>query len=308
MARTKGEPKAKKQTGLGRVTVPIARANPGFRTATKQRRKRQATRTMRRFESAITLTRRAVVDWQAGRRRTLPGFSGWQTSKILSLFLLAGVAGLLYWATNADAWFIDRKNVSFTNITYLKPDELYQAAGIKDWNILWLQPEEIRRQLRALPFVADATVQVQSPGRVAVTLQETQPIALWVTQDATLWLMPGGLALPAPAAAQGALLRIVDGGHEAGALGTQPGTAMDPTVLTSALALAKQFPALTEVRYNHDYGLNFHAPKNDAWVYWGDGNKMEQKLANLAAVQALIEKGQATPQIIDVRYERPYIR
>ncbi len=308
MARTAGERIPKKQTGPSRVTVPIARANPGFRTATKQRRKRQAARTMRRFESALTLTRRAVVDWQAGRRRTLPGFSGWQASKVLSLFLLAWVAGLLYWATSADAWFIDRKNVSFTNVTYLKPDELYQAAGVKDWNILWLQPEEIRQQLRALPFVADATVQVEMPGHVAVAMQETQPVALWVTQDATLWLMPSGLALPAPAAAQGVLLRIVDGGHEAGALGTQPSTAMDPTVLTSALALAQQFPGLTEVRYNQNYGLNFHAPTNDAWVYWGDGNKMEQKLANLAAVQELIEQGKITPQVIDVRYERPYIR
>ena len=199
MARTADERTTKKQTGLGKVAVPIARANPGFRTATKQRRKRQVARTMRRFESALTLTRRAIGDWQAGRRRTLPGFSGWHTSKVLSLLLLAGVAGLLYWATSADTWFIERTDVTFTNVTYLKLDALYQAAGLKDWNTLWLQPEEIRRRLRAVAFVADATVQVEIPGRVSVSLQETQPIALWVTQDATLWLMPGGLALPAPA-------------------------------------------------------------------------------------------------------------
>jgi cell division septal protein FtsQ len=308
MAHTASGRTSKKRQGLGTVMVPIAQANPGFRTATKQRRKRQTARTMRRFESAFTLTRKALGNWQTGRVVALPGFSGWPASKALSLLLLAGVAGLIYWATSADQWFIEREDVTFTNVSYLQPAELYQAAGVNDWNTLWLQPTEIRQRLLSLPFVADATVEVQAPGRIQVTMQETQPTALWVTEDATLWLMPSGLALAAPAAAQGSLLRIVDGGQEARALDTQPGTAMDRTVLSSALALAQQFPGLSEVRYNRDYGLNFHAPQNEAWVYWGDGNQMEQKLANLAAVQKWIEQGEVTPQIIDVRYERPYIR
>jgi long-subunit fatty acid transport protein len=79
-------------------------------------------------------------------------------------------------------------------------------------------------------------------------------------------------------------------------------------VLQSALALARQFPALAQLRFNHDFGLNFNLPGSAAWVYWGDGQQMSKKFANLAAVQQLISSGRENPQLIDVRYAQPYIR
>jgi cell division protein FtsQ len=83
---------------------------------------------------------------------------------------------------------------------------------------------------------------------------------------------------------------------------------IDRTVLQSALTLLEKFPELTQLRFNRDYGLNFNLPGAATWVYWGDGEKMETKFANLMAVQKLIAAGKENPQLIDVRFDRPYIR
>jgi hypothetical protein len=79
-------------------------------------------------------------------------------------------------------------------------------------------------------------------------------------------------------------------------------------VLASALALMQKLPDIPQLRYNGDYGLNFNLPNSLTWVYWGDGQNLDAKFTNLAAAQALIQEGQVTPVLIDVRYERPYIR
>ena len=83
---------------------------------------------------------------------------------------------------------------------------------------------------------------------------------------------------------------------------------LDQALLNGALALWANLPEMSQLRYNRDYGLNFNLPGTLTWVYWGNGEQMERKFTDLAAVQQLIENGEAKPQIIDLRYDRPYFR
>jgi cell division septal protein FtsQ len=312
--------RAKKVQTEGKVAKPTAmitatpKAGPaapatgrGSSTPQQTRRRRQIKRAMRRFEATLATLPRF------GRGLTIPwaiprlGLTPWHISKALSLvvtILVALIIGQIH--TSAD-WFVYRENVQFQDATYLNPDDLYQASGIDGWNVFWLQPEEVRQRLVALPYVADATVQVTLPNRVHISLREEQPVALWITQAAQLWLMPDGSALAMHDQRATKLLQIVDPLREAQNVQSNS-PAIDPGVLQSALALTQQFPDLVQLRFNHDFGLNFNLPGSSAWVYWGDGQEMTKKFTNLAAVQQLISSGQENPQVIDVRYSQPYIR
>ncbi len=286
---------------------------PRSRTGANQpaRRKRQMTKQIRRYSAVFAALPASVNGWQRGwHMPALPrlGITRWCASKLLSLLLLAGVGGALYWMHTADRWFVYREDVQFNGLHYLDAEELYRVSAVESWNIFWLQAQTVREQLLALPYVAGATVQTSLFTGVTATIQEEQPVALWVTDAGTLWLLGDGTALAAPAKNQDDVLQIIDNAQAAKAVSGQEKLAMDATVLQSALALKQQLPEIDQLRFNKDYGLNFYLPGSEAWVYWGDGYKMETKFTNLAAIQTLIQTGEEQPDIIDIRYDRPYIR
>jgi len=302
-----------------RSATAAPRAGNAVRNATRSRaganqparRKRQMTKQMRRYSAVFATLPASVKGWQGQwRMPTLPrlGITRWCASKFLSLLLLAGVGGALYWIHTDDRWFVYQEDVQFNGLQYLDAEELYRVSGVENWNIFWLQTQTVREQLLALPYVAGATVQTGLFNGVTVAIQEAQPVALWVTDAGTLWLLADGTALNAPAKNQDDVLQIIDNAQAAKALSAQEKLAIDITVLQSALTLKQQLPEIDQLRFNKDYGLNFYLPGSDAWVYWGDGYKMETKFTNLAAIQTLIQTGEEQPDIIDIRYDRPYVR
>ena len=62
------------------------------------------------------------------------------------------------------------------------------------------------------------------------------------------------------------------------------------------------------MRYNQQIGLNFRLPDKPFWVYWGDGGNVEQKLENLAVGEQLLADGRLEGEVIDVRFDRPYVK
>ena len=302
-----------------------------YRQAAQRRRN---ARRKRRFESALPesfnpeqvtlpgMGRPVEAVREAGRNvRQRVGRvtgSGWHWSKLLSGLLLAIALTGLYWVFTAPEYYVSANTVAFENLGYLERSELYALTDVEDWSVFWLKPDEIRERVLAHPYVTDAQVSIGLPAHVTIAVEKAQPIALWVTRDATLWLLEDGSALamrtepgqPPEAAALDAtgrpLPQIMDVNREAQVPGR---SAIDPEVLHSALALLEQFPGLESVRYNRGFGLNFGLPNSSQWVYWGDGRDLERKLINLAAGQQLIASGEANGQIIDVRYlDRPFIR
>jgi len=302
----------------------------------KAARKRRQARRRRKYESALPgvlqrerlalppIQRPAIGEMgQDVRERVRHGAgrlvgSGWHWSKLFSgLLLIAALAGV-YWVNTEATYFIAPEGVTFRQLGYLNTEELYPLTDIEDWSVFWLQPEVIRERVLTHPYVTDARVKIGLPATVEITVEEVQPIALWVTRDATLWLMEDGSALtmrtaadqPSADAAFDAegrpLPQIVDVNREAQTPGL---SAIDREVLRSGLTLLAQFPGLDSVRFNEGYGLNFGLPGTDHWVYWGDGYDLDTKMENLVAGERLIASGQANGQIIDVRYlERPFIR
>lgn len=282
-------------------------ARPNPRSAHQARRQRQRARLHRRFESAIAGLPQVTVatPW---RSLPLPGATAWHASKLISLaWLVCAVFAITYVQSDL-RWFVFRDSVQINGASYVSVDELYAASGVESWNIFWLHPQHIRQRLLTTPHIADAAVAITLPNQVTITVQEEEPVALWVTNEGVLWLMPDGVALPMRNDRFSSLPQIVDPEREAQDVTQAEQPAIDPEILASALVLLQKLPGLPQLRFNQDYGLNFNLPGSSTWVYWGDGANLEAKFANLDAAQQLIQSGEATPQIIDVRYERAYIR
>lgn len=293
-----------------RAMTAFAAPGPAARSRIKQRKRRQLTRQVRRLEAVLPSVGGGV--W----RPALPApfaWHGWRTLHWRRLALLAAlllvVGGLVTWVHSDDRWFLYREDAHFTGLTYLDAEELWPLSEIDGWNLFWLNTEEVRQRLMQNHYVADVDVYV-SPLQGAVTLEvrEAQPVALWITDNGTRWLLPSGTAVEPRGQTPAGLLEVVDGGAVATAPGAALAGAIDADVLASAASLAERLPGIRTLRYNRQIGLNFQLQEQPYWVYWGDGSDVERKLENLAAAVQLLEAGTLEGTVIDVRFERPYVK
>jgi cell division septal protein FtsQ len=237
--------KTNRSTGRGKSTLPDPYQ--------KARRKRAASRQKRRFEAAfaripIPRPRNLRVHMQG---ITLPAVllpTPWSLSKSISLLLLVGALLSLYLLQGQDDWYVYREDVRFHNLIRMKGDDLYQALNLDGLNIFWVEPDAIRKSLLAIPWVADAQVEVSLPANITVNVTEVTPAALWVTNAGNYWVSTTGAALPVANLEKSslpdlALPQIVDSLQEARVVGNGP-LALDPQVLKSAITLMAAMPEL----------------------------------------------------------------
>lgn len=299
----------------GRRTYETRSAAAGRAASQPQaRQRRRAQRTQRfarqwnRMESAIaSRVHLPKIQWTGWRvRPQLPGFSGFRAAKLISLALLIGVISLCVWFYDDDSFFVYRENVTFSGVSFLDGQELYALTDIEAWSILWLEPELIRRQVLAHPYVADASVAIHWPARVRVAVTEVTPVAIWATEGMDYWLLADGRALPVRSAGVAPPLRIVDPSQEA----RMPGAL--ERVTPGLLATAQRLQAsvgLNEYWYNSSTGLNFSLPGTNTWVYWGDGSQFEAKQFALQAAGEEIRRSNGAARTLSlISPHRPYFR
>ena len=291
-------------------SVSISRRAAPRSTRVNKGGKRSVSRGKRRFESAVAqfevTDRLQHVDWLALR----PHGTRWFPAKIAGVLLAAVAVAFLGLSQTGDAWFVYAEDVEVNNLTYLHGNDIYRMSGVEGWNVFWLTRREVRERIQENPYIDSATVDIRLPAKIVIDVDELQPIALWVTKDTTYWLTADGTALPAIASTDEQLPQLIDTLAEAEAIGDETELAVDPSILTSALALMDRLPALNDkIRYNRDFGLNFPLPDQNVWVYWGDGQNTNTKLENLQAAEALLPKLEEPATLIDVRpIHRPYLR
>ena len=293
----------------------------------KAPRRRQSKQRQRRFASLLPSSQQAVERLSTLRLPPLSApsidwlhWSGWYWSKIAGLAVAClALAGIL-WLHMDTHWFVYADTVEFESISYLTPEELYPAEELEGWSIFWLKPETIREQIVDHPYVADAGVRIHLPNRVAIDVTEEKPTAIWMTDSGPMWVLADGSALAIRTSPNQPIeMQLLDDDGrplptivdvQRGAVSVQAEhLAVDPDVLESALALMAEMPGLESVRYNQGVGLNFALPDGDYWVYWGDGRDLETKMENLALSLGLLESGERSGQVIDVRFvEHPIIR
>jgi cell division protein FtsQ len=280
------------------------------------KRRRAVRRNVRRFSTLLpgfAAPRIAAPKLGLGRLSMAGlGFSGLHWSKALSLLLMAGVGAALVWLHTKAQWFVYRDTTSVSGQHLLSADDIYAAAGVENWNVLWLRRDELRERLLAQPWVADAEVTVQLPAQVAISVRERPAVAVWATNEGEYWVAETGALLPVgeESSAEAARTpRLVDPLAQAG-LETRDGKlSVDVQAVAGALALIQRVPGLAEVRYSAEVGLNFSLPESGLWVYWGDGERVEEKMDSVALGRKLVQGGEAVGAVLDVRNPgKPFLR
>ncbi len=288
---------------------PARLHNAAARSRASQRRRQNFSRHLRHFESLLP-------DASTARRIAWPHIDlapllRFVRSRLLWVIvvLVVTLVGLVAWVHTDDRWFIYREDVHFNGLSYLDADELWQVSQLDGWQVFWIDANEVRRLLLQNPYVGDAQVHISCVGaKVTVDITEVRPVMLWTTDSGTYWLRDDGLVLEPRGETPPGLYTIVDVTSAATLPGAVSGSAIDPEVLRSAQALVNRLPGITTLRYNAIVGLNFQLPGTGYWVYWGDDAEVEKKLGNLAAAETLLRSGQADGVVIDVRFDRPYIK
>lgn len=310
----------------GRRTYETRSAAAGQAASQPQARKRRRAQRTRRFAqqwdavagavtAAIAGTLGAVTGWLHWPqlqwpgwkfRLELPGFSGFQAAKLVSLALLIGVVTLFTWFSDDDSFFIYRENVDFSGAAFLDSQELYALTDVEAWSILWLEPSLIRQQVLKHPYLADASVSIHWPAQVRVKIAEVTPVAIWSTEGADYWLLADGRALPVRAGGITPILRLVDPQREARVPGRSD--RISPELLAAAFHLQEKL-GLDEFWYNSSTGLNFSLPATKTWVYWGDGSEFEAKQLALNAAKSEIERNPDEARTLSlIAPNRPYFR
>jgi hypothetical protein len=189
--------------------------------------------------------------------------------------ILSGLAcaGLLFLLT-APMFRVEAPLVR--GVQYLSADSILTASALPGSNMFLISPAFAEGEiLRKIPAVRNASVSVDFDGAVTVTVQEREPILLWVQETNSYWVDAEGVFFPA-LADRTDLVRLEV--REMGLPIAFDGEAdIDPAVVVHALELTVALPSGTPLIYDAGHGLGMMDP--GGWmVYFGNSGMIDQKL------------------------------
>lgn len=223
----------------------------------------------------------------------------WHPSHYVAFLVLLAAAATLVYTLQSFTFFVYAAEIE--NARYTDSGEVYAQAGVDGQSIFFVDPAAIRARMLDLPHVRAAEVSVAFPAKVQITLQEREPVVLYQVQGESRWIDREGFISPAADQRQG-LVKLVDDAAAA----SQDGD-IDPALLDAVRRITQNLPDVSTFRYQEPYGLFFFSP--EGWqVNLGSAKRMDEKLAMWEAMRRDILKQGASPQLVDLRYERPYWR
>jgi cell division septal protein FtsQ len=223
---------------------------------------------------------------------------GLRFGALLLLGLL--VAAVVHASTDA-RFFVYQAGV--IGAKHLRAEGIYEAAGIHEQNIFWIDPAAIVERIARLDGVKAAHVRCELPAKVTIRVEERQPRVMWrtVSQERDWWLDEEGVVLPYHGDAQApGTLFVVDSSVQE----LDFGQMIEPEgVVASVLQLAAALPQ-SIFFYNADRGLSFtQEGKHGHWpVYVGSSEDLERKIQVMQALTVYLEANDITPRYVDVRW------
>jgi cell division septal protein FtsQ len=248
-----------------------------------------------------------VASAVAPRRRTsLPvAVTTWAGGRVVTLLLLALSSWGLWAVHNGAYWRVQW--VEVIGCRFVSAESIVAASGLANaWSVS-LVPADVAERLEAMPAVLDAGVEVVSPSRVRVTVQEDPPVLVVRAGDQDYWVTDGGRVSAAAEAATDLPVVAVSGDWAPAAV---------QTVLSGFRALSAAFPegvasadgGQKQFDYDATHGYVLTSTLGCP-VYLGDAGDLEQQLALLAALEAELSAKGVKPQYISlISVEGAYYR
>ncbi|MEK7324247.1 MAG: FtsQ-type POTRA domain-containing protein, partial [Chloroflexota bacterium] len=166
-------------------TVSQVRSTVEEAVATRIRTpKRATTRPTRRASNWNAAAARTGKVRSAGASMALPQLHlTWRAASLAIVMLLGS---LLFHLLSSPDYFVTA--ISLEGAMYVPGEEIYNASGVNNVNILWLDPAQIQTGLEAVPGIKSAVVEAHWPNSVYVKVIENEPVLAWSQGGQTMWV------------------------------------------------------------------------------------------------------------------------
>jgi hypothetical protein len=188
-------------------------------------------------------TRRAGSSVPARSRQVQRGRSFWR--RLLGfLGLLAVVGGVIGFALLSPTFHVQQVTISGTQNQALI--DSIRHMGIQGQNIFLLNSSAVVSHLEAFPLVASASLNIQPPGTVIVTIEERVPVLLWQSGTSTFGIAQDGTVIAPLNQLSGTnhLALVVDERH---APAMHPGARLNAANVAFAEQVFEQAPGIPGV-------------------------------------------------------------
>jgi cell division septal protein FtsQ len=226
--------------------------------------------------------------------------------RIPALLILAGLIGGVAYASTDAQFFVYQAHVR--GAQHMAAEVIYQAAGIHEQNIFWIQPREVAQRIVQLDGIKAVRVQCSLPAKVLIEVEEREPMVMWRAraQDQDWWLDEEGVVLPYHGDVGSAdTVFVVDSSERS--LGV--GMTIEPQdIVRSVLQLAAALPEISVFYYDADRGLSFmHSGDDGEWpVYVGSSEDLTHKIEVMRVLTEYLVAQGIRPRYVDVRWaDRP---
>jgi hypothetical protein len=218
------------------------------------------------------------------------------------LLLLAVLVGGIVYASVDARFFV--YEAAIRGATHLPATTIYQAAGVHEQNIFWINPQDVARRILALEGIKAVTVSCDLPARVSIEVEERQPVILWRTQSQQhdWWVDTEGRILPYHGDVDSPdTVFVLDSSER----NLDVGHTIEPQGLArSVLQLAEALPDVQVFYYQADRGLSFSQQgAAGSWpVYVGSSEDLARKIQVMLALASYLEANGIRPRYVDVRW------
>jgi cell division septal protein FtsQ len=217
--------------------------------------------------------RRQGVDPARPEARVRPQGVVWVSWRWFSGALSLSLIFVLYAMLGTNVFIVD--SVAVGGEKYLTAEQIFEAAGVANKHLFWVDPLDVEERLESNPSIADAQVYVGwPPNMVSIVINEREPALIWEQGNFRVWTDINGIVM-FQREERTDLLRIVSRQENIEPLGV--GSTIDREVIAGALQLKAKFPSIEVLLYDPIKGLGYEDGRN--WIVWfGVGTNMEMKV------------------------------
>ncbi len=222
--------------------------------------------------------------------------------RIPALILLLAVLALAAYVSSSATFFVYGAQIRGNR--YIDAERIFEASGINEQHILWVNPQEAVQKIGQIPGVKSASVRLSLPAQVLIEVTEREPIIMWrtISVGGDWWLDEEGFVLPFHGDTENPdTVYVIDWSDRQ----LQPDARIDPPDLVQGVKqMAQALPGVRLFYYQQDRGLNFIQERdNHKWpVYVGDGQGLALKIRSVQALTDYLLAHEIYPGFIDVRW------
>jgi hypothetical protein len=270
------------------------------RTRDRQQPQRRSTSPRQRRARSSSRTDPAGAASPRAARRRIP----WRAvvARFPVLLILAGLIALVVYVSAAEAFFVYEAEI--VGARYTDPGAIYEAAGVYEQHIFWIDPGAVAEQVRGIQGIKAVTVSCSLPARVTIEVEEREPTVMWraLSQEWDWWLDQEGVVLPYHGSVDSPnTVFVVD----SSARHLQEGDHIEPDgIVQSVLQLASALPDTRIFFYQSERGLSFaHSGDEGDWpVFVGDSEDLPRKIQAVQMVTDYLVEHNIQARYIDVRW------